>query len=64
MRPQRETAGSSSQFEGILTFCRCLLCTEGKKMKILVVEAEEATLKATSIMLNKLGYEVALAANC
>jgi DNA-binding response OmpR family regulator len=33
-------------------------------MKVLVVEAEEATLKATGIMLNKLGYEVGLAANC
>ena len=33
-------------------------------MKVLVVEAEEATLKATGIMLKKLGYEVGLAANC
>ena len=33
-------------------------------MKVLVVEAEEATLKATGIMLNKLGYKVGLAANC
>jgi DNA-binding response OmpR family regulator len=33
-------------------------------MKVLVVEAEDAVLKATGIMLNKLGYEVGLAANC
>jgi CheY-like chemotaxis protein len=33
-------------------------------MKVLVVEAEEETLKATGIMLNKLGYKVGLAANC
>ena len=33
-------------------------------MKVLVVEAEEATLKATGIMLTKLGYKVGLAPNC
>lgn len=33
-------------------------------MKVLVVEAEEATLKTTGIMLNKLGYKVGLATNC
>lgn len=33
-------------------------------MKVLVVEAEQATLKATGIMLNKLGYKVGLATNC
>ena len=33
-------------------------------MKVLVVEAEEAVLKATGVMLNKLGYDVGLAANC
>ncbi len=33
-------------------------------MKVLVVEAEDAVLKATGIMLNKLGYEVGLALNC
>lgn len=33
-------------------------------MKVLVVEAEEATLKSTGIMLNKLGYKVGLATNC
>ncbi|HKU27994.1 MAG TPA: response regulator [Candidatus Sulfotelmatobacter sp.] len=33
-------------------------------MKVLVVEAEEATLKSAGIMLNKLGYKVGLAANC
>ena len=33
-------------------------------MKVLVVEAEEATLKASGIMLNKLGYKVGLAASC
>jgi DNA-binding response OmpR family regulator len=33
-------------------------------MKVLVVEAEDAVLKATGIMLNKLGYEVGLAPNC
>jgi CheY-like chemotaxis protein len=37
---------------------------EGEQMKVLVVEAEEATLKATGIMLNKLGYKVGLAASC
>ena len=31
---------------------------EGEQMKVLVVEAEEATLKATGIMLNKLGYKL------
>jgi len=29
-----------------------------------VVEAEEATLKSTGVMLNKLGYHVGLAADC
>ncbi len=33
-------------------------------MKVLVVEAEDAVLKATGIMLNKLGYKVGLALNC
>jgi CheY-like chemotaxis protein len=33
-------------------------------MKVLVVEAEDAVLKATGVMLNKLGYEVGLALNC
>jgi DNA-binding response OmpR family regulator len=33
-------------------------------MKILVVEAEDEVLKATGVMLNKLGYEVGLALNC
>jgi|ERR1700757_1234065 CheY-like chemotaxis protein len=33
-------------------------------MKVLVVEAEEAVLKATGVMLNKLGYEVGLAPDC
>ena len=33
-------------------------------MKVLVVEADDAVLKATGIMLNKLGYEVGLASNC
>ena len=33
-------------------------------MKVLVVEAEEATLKATGIMLHKLGYKVGLATSC
>ena len=33
-------------------------------MKVLVVEAEEATLKTAGIMLNKLGYKVGLAASC
>ena len=33
-------------------------------MKVLVVEAEEAILRNTGIMLNKLGYEVGLAPNC
>ena len=33
-------------------------------MKVLVVEADDAVLKATGIMLNKLGYEVGLALNC
>lgn len=33
-------------------------------MKVLVVEAEEAVLKAAGVMLNKLGYEAGLASNC
>ena len=33
-------------------------------MKVLVVEAEEAVLKSTGVMLNKLGYHVAMAADC
>lgn len=33
-------------------------------MKVLVVEAEEAVLKSTGVMLNKLGYHVALAPDC
>ncbi len=33
-------------------------------MKVLVVEAEDAVLKVTGVMLNKLGYEVGLALNC
>jgi CheY-like chemotaxis protein len=33
-------------------------------MKVLVVESEDAALKATGVMLNKLGYEVGLAPNC
>ena len=33
-------------------------------MKVLVVEAEEAALKSTGVMLNKLGYQVGLAPDC
>jgi len=33
-------------------------------MKVLVVESEDAVLKATGVMLNKLGYAVGLAPNC
>lgn len=33
-------------------------------MKILVVESEETTLKLAGVMLNRLGYEAALASNC
>jgi len=33
-------------------------------MKVLVVEAEEAVLKSTGVMLNKLGYHVAMAPDC
>jgi CheY-like chemotaxis protein len=33
-------------------------------MKVLVVEAEEPVLKATGVMLTKLGYKVGLASNC
>lgn len=33
-------------------------------MKILVVDAEDTTLKLTGVMLNRLGYEVGLASNC
>jgi CheY-like chemotaxis protein len=33
-------------------------------MKVLVVEAEEAVLKATGVMLKRLGYKVGLAPNC
>jgi CheY-like chemotaxis protein len=38
--------------------------TREQPMKVLVVEAEEAVLKVTGVMLNKLGYEVGLALNC
>ena len=33
-------------------------------MKVLVVEGEDVVLKATGVMLNKLGYEVGLAPDC
>ena len=33
-------------------------------MKVLVVETEEAALKSTGVMLNKLGYQVGLAPDC
>ena len=33
-------------------------------MKVLVVESEEPVLRATGVMLNKLGYEAGLASNC
>ena len=33
-------------------------------MKVLVVEADEAALKSTGVMLNKLGYQVGLAPDC
>jgi CheY-like chemotaxis protein len=33
-------------------------------MKILVVEPDETNVKATGVMLNRLGYEVGLATNC
>src|SRR5215470_5351501 len=33
-------------------------------MNVLVVEAEEAALKSTGIMLNKLGYQVGMALDC
>lgn len=33
-------------------------------MKVLVVEAEETALKTTGVMLNKLGYKVAMAPDC
>jgi CheY-like chemotaxis protein len=33
-------------------------------MKVLLVEAEEAVLNTTGVMLNKLGYEVGLATDC
>jgi CheY-like chemotaxis protein len=33
-------------------------------MKVLVVEAEDATLKQLGVMLGRLGYKVELAANC
>jgi len=33
-------------------------------MKVLVVEAEEAFMTATGVMLNKLGYQVGLAPDC
>src|SRR5208283_896436 len=38
--------------------------TMEEPMKVLVVEAEDAVLKATGVMLNRLGYEVGLAPNC
>jgi CheY-like chemotaxis protein len=49
----------------ILIFClRFEDETREKPMKVLVVEAEDAVLKVTGVMLNKLGYEVGLALNC
>src|SRR5208283_3390838 len=45
----------------------CLISEDearGQAMKVLVVESEDAVLKATGVMLNKLGYEVGLAPNC
>ena len=33
-------------------------------MKILVVEADETTRKGMGVMLNRLGYKVALTSNC
>src|SRR6201998_4750433 len=41
-----------------------MVALRGGAMKVVVVEAEEAVLKATGIMLNKLGYKVGLALNC
>jgi CheY-like chemotaxis protein len=37
---------------------------KGGRMKVLVVEPDETTVKATGVMLNRLGYEVGLATNC
>ena len=37
---------------------------QGESMKVLVVEEDDAVLKATGIMLNRLGYEVGLAPDC
>ncbi|MGC2480552.1 MAG: response regulator, partial [Candidatus Sulfotelmatobacter sp.] len=54
----------------VVSFILPLFCltfeeeTRGRAMKVLVVEAEDAVLKATGVMLNKLGYEVGLAPNC
>ncbi|MGB9364112.1 MAG: hypothetical protein WCA99_21075, partial [Candidatus Sulfotelmatobacter sp.] len=49
----------------ILIFClRIEDETREEPMKVLVVEAEDAVLKATGVMLNRLGYEVGLAPNC
>ncbi|MFZ2009600.1 MAG: response regulator, partial [Candidatus Sulfotelmatobacter sp.] len=49
----------------ILIFClRFEDETREEPMKVLVVEAEDAVLKVTGVMLNKLGYEVGLAPNC
>jgi len=49
----------------ILIFCiRFEDETREEPMKVLVVEAEDTVLKATGVMLNKLGYQVGLALNC
>jgi CheY-like chemotaxis protein len=57
----------SIRLVSFILFCFCLRFEEearGQAMKVLVVEAEDAVLKATGVMLNKLGYEVGLAPNC
>jgi CheY-like chemotaxis protein len=54
-------AGHSSFCSAAWYFVRVVT---GAWMKVLVVEAEEAVLKATGVMLNKLGYQIGLAPNC
>jgi CheY-like chemotaxis protein len=54
-------------FSGLAVFSSVaarFLKRERRRMKVLVVEAEDVVLKATGLMLNKLGYEVGLAPDC
>jgi hypothetical protein len=63
----RERASPSTRVVSFIILVFCLRFedeTREEPMKVLVVEAEDAVLKVTGVMLNKLGYEVGLALNC